>query len=196
TLLVGARAAAVGAARDGRWALLGTYDLSPAYVRRWEGIDASDDRLRAALAGGRAAVCPEPDGTQTLLLPMPGPGALHLVWPPEHAIGPEAVERARVMALLAGAALENVRQQERLQRVARWKSDALTAMAHDLRAPLNALVGYAGLLAADAYGALTPEQRDVCATLERQAFELVDLLGAALDVARVDTGKLPVRDEE
>src|SRR5207237_1382367 len=76
------------------------------------------------------------------------------------------------------------------------KGDALATMAHDLRAPLNALVGYAGLLGQGAFGPLAAEQRDVCTTLERQAVELVDLLGATLDVARLETGSLPIRSEE
>jgi signal transduction histidine kinase len=68
-------------------------------------------------------------------------------------------------------------------------------MAHDLRAPLNALVGYASLLDEGAFGALTGEQREISATLERLAIELVDLLGATLDVARLETGHLPLRAE-
>ena len=88
------------------------------------------------------------------------------------------------------------RQRRRLVDLARLKGDALTAMAHDLRAPLNALLGYTSLLADGAFGPLTDEQRDIAATLERQAIELVDLLGATLDVARLETGRLPVRVEE
>src|SRR4029077_11333476 len=58
------------------------------------------------------------------------------------------------------------------------------------------LVGYTGLLAEGAFGALTSEQREVSETLGRQARELVDLLGATLDVARLETGRLPIRVEE
>jgi signal transduction histidine kinase len=69
-------------------------------------------------------------------------------------------------------------------------------MAHDLRAPLNALVGYTGMLREGAFGPLTQEQGEVAAALERQAIDLVDLLGATLDVARLETDRLPVRSEE
>src|SRR5439155_6613804 len=103
---------------------------------------------------------------------------------------------ARVLAGLAGIALANARQWRRLAQVARLKGDALAVMAHDLRAPLNALVGYASLLGDGAFGPLSGEQRDVSATLERQAIELVDLLGATLDVARLETGNLPIRVED
>src|SRR5206468_10477150 len=83
-----------------------------------------------------------------------------------------------------------------LARTARLKSDALAAMAHDLRAPLNALVGYTSLLNEGAFGLLRPEQEEITAILERQALELVDLLDATLDVARLETAQLPVRLEE
>jgi signal transduction histidine kinase len=69
-------------------------------------------------------------------------------------------------------------------------------MAHDLRAPLNALLGYASLLGDGSFGPVTTEQRDVCATLERQATELVDLLSTTLDVARLESGQFPLRVEE
>jgi signal transduction histidine kinase len=69
-------------------------------------------------------------------------------------------------------------------------------MAHDLRAPLNALVGYTSLLREGAFGPLTGEQAEISSVLERQALELVDLLGATLDVARLESGHLPLRSEE
>src|SRR5207247_1507312 len=135
----------------------------------------------------------------TIVLPFRGPdliGALHLVVAGTAPLAHPGLELACALAALAGVALVNARQCRRLARLARMKGDALATMAHDLRAPLNALVGYAGLLGEGAFGPLAAEQRDVCSTLERQAVELVDLLGATLDVARLETGSLPIRSEE
>src|SRR5207249_4421823 len=123
-------------------------------------------------------------------------GALHLVAAATAPLTDRGLELGRALAGLAGVALTNARQCGRLAQIARMKGDALTTMAHDLRAPLNALVGYAGLLGEGALGPLAAEQRDICSTLERQALELVDLLGAALDVARLETGSLPIRSDE
>jgi signal transduction histidine kinase len=195
--------AAVGVVQDGLYRLLATYGVGADYAKRYDGVSLRDPTLFPALTGGRPLVLAERDAGSgpraTILLPFHAAeiaGALHLVPSPGEMLPEPELELARAITVLAGLALGNARQCERLAQVARLKGDALSAMAHDLRAPLNALVGYAGLLGEGAFGPLTPEQREVSATLERQALELVDLLGATLDVARLETGQLPLRVEE
>jgi len=198
-IFLGVRGAAVGTVQDGVYRLLATYGVGPDYGERYDRLAPRDSALAPALAGARALMLPEAGGVQSLVLPFQGldvAGALHLVLPAGGVLPDDDLQLASALALLAGVALANARQCRRLMQVARLKGDALTAMAHDLRAPLNALVGYASLLGEGAFGPLTAEQRDVSATLERQAVELVDLLGATLDVARLETGRLPVRIEE
>jgi signal transduction histidine kinase len=155
-------------------------------------VAVDDSELAPALAGAHPSSERPRRGRplRTLILPFPATdttGALHVVVAERIQPADDELQLARALAGLAGIALANARQCRRLAQVARLKGDALTAMAHDLRAPLNALVGYAGLLGEGAFGPLSAEQRDVSATLERQANELVDLLGAALDVARLGT---------
>src|SRR5207249_2189758 len=172
--------------------------LGPEYRARYEGRSLRDAALGPALAAGRPVVLDDAD-VQSVVLPIRGPdltGALHLVAAATAPLTDRGLELGRALAGLAGVALTNARQCGRLAQIARMKGDALTTMAHDLRAPLNALVGYAGLLGEGALGPLAAEQRDICSTLERQALELVDLLGAALDVARLETGSLPIRSDE
>jgi signal transduction histidine kinase len=205
---LGVEGAAIGVVEDGRYRMLATHGLDAAYRARFDELAAHDETIGPALARNRPLVLPAtPDAadTLTLLLPLGTPaaagepsgglaGALHVILPPG-GLPDEDVNLARALAVLAGVALANARQARRLARIARLKGDALSAMAHDLRAPLNALVGYTSLLGDGAFGALTEEQRDIAATLERQAIELVDLLGATLDVARLETGQLPLRIE-
>jgi len=183
-VFLGVEGTAVGIVEDGRYRLLATHGLEPAYRARFDGLAAHEEAIGAALAARRPLVLPATGDTgagPTLLLPF---GRLA---PPGDPSG--------ALAVLAGVALANARQARRLARIARLKGDALSTMAHDLRAPLNALIGYTSLLGEGAFGPLTEEQRDVAATLERQAIELVDLLGATLDVARLETGRLPLRIE-
>jgi signal transduction histidine kinase len=202
TLLLRVNGAAVGLVADGRYRLLATYGLGTEYRAQYDGRSLQDSTVGPALAAGRPLVLAFLDGAtalRTLLLPFEladGSGALHLVFGTERSLTDGDFELARTIALLVGVALGGARQRRRLVDLARLKGDALTAMAHDLRAPLNALLGYTSLLAEGAFGPLTDEQRDIAATLERQAVELVDLLGATLDVARLETGRLPVRVEE
>ena len=207
-VFLGVEGTALGIVEDGHYRLLATHGLDPAYRWRFDGLAVHDEAIGAALAGRCPLALPaalDSDAGPTLLLPFgvlarpgdPNPalaGALHVI-PPAGGLPDEIVTVARALAVLAGMALANARHARRLARIARVKGDALSAMAHDLRAPLNALVGYTNLLAEGAFGALTQEQREVAATLERQAIELVDLLNATLDVARLETGRLPLRVE-
>jgi signal transduction histidine kinase len=201
-VLLGVAGAAVGVVHEGRYRVLAVYGVGPAYRARYDGMAVDDSELAPALAGAHPLVLSDCDGDvplRTLILPFPASdmtGALHVVVAERVQPADDELQLARALAGLAGIALANARQCRRLAQAAQLKGDALTAMAHDLRAPLNALVGYAGLLGEGAFGPLSAEQRDVSATLERQANELVDLLGAALDVARLETGHLPIRIEE
>jgi signal transduction histidine kinase len=200
-VFLGVPGVAVGAVEDGLYRLVGTYGLGADYALRYNAAPLRDSLLGGVLASGRGRVVAEEDAgsLRTLLLPFGGVdvvGALHLVLRADDSLPEPDLALARAVALFVGLALVNARQWRRLTKTARLRSDALTGMAHDLRAPLNALIGYTSLLGEGAFGPLTEEQREVSATLERQALELVDLLGATLDVARLETGRLPVRSEE
>jgi signal transduction histidine kinase len=199
-LFLGLAGAAVGVLQDGVYRVLADHGLGPTYRARYDGAVRRDAEPGVAIVSGEPLVLPEPDGVlHTVLLPFRGfelTGALHLVLPRGQTLPDPDLHLARALAVLAGSGLTTLYEYRRLAQVARLKSDALTAMAHDLRAPLNALIGYASLLDEGAFGPLSDTQRDVSATLVRQARELVDLLGATLDVARLETGQLPVRREE
>src|SRR5262245_4556397 len=201
-VLLGVPGAAVGVVQDGRYHVLAVYGVGAAHRARYDGLAADASELTPALVGSQPLVLPDHDGGQpvrTLVLPFPAAetiGALHLVVPERAQPADDELQLARALAGLAGIALANARQCRHLTQLARLKGDFLAAMAHDLRAPLNALVGYAGLLGEGAFGPLSAEQRDVSETLQRQAIELVDLLGATLDVARLETGHLPIRVDD
>jgi len=202
-IFLGVSGAAVGVVQDGAYHVLATYALGPEYRARYEGASLPDSALAPALASGQPLVLRDPlaGGTvlHTLVLPFQGReliGALHLALGVGGGLADADLQMARALAVLTGVALTNAGRCQRLAQLVRLKGDALAAMAHDLRAPLNALVGYASLLGEGAFGPLTAEQREVSATLERQAIELVDLLGATLDVARLDNGQLPIHPEE
>jgi signal transduction histidine kinase len=190
---------AVGLLQDGRYRMVGSHGVEPAELAHFDGSAGRVAPVMQALAAGHPVRLADlAEGRAVLLFPFRGTqaaGGLHLVVPAGGVLRDDDLQLARVIAVLAGSALSSFRQCRRLARLARLKSDALSAMTHDLRAPLNALVGYTSLLGEGTFGALTDEQTEVAATLRRQALELVDLLNATLDVARLETGHLPVRAE-
>jgi signal transduction histidine kinase len=192
--LLGTPGAALGIVREGRYHLLATAGRDDAFAR-YHGATADD----AALAGTRPLrLAQGPAGTAVLALPVRATdvvGTLHVLLPASGATD-ETIHLCRFLAVLAGIALGNAERWRRRHEAARAKADLLAAMAHDLRAPLNAVIGYAAMLDDGAFGPLTAEQREITATLGRQARDLADLLGAALDVAGMESGRLPVRVED
>jgi signal transduction histidine kinase len=64
--------------------------------------------------------------------------------------------------------------------------EVLASLSHDLRQPLNVMLGYTQLLIDDTYGACTSEQREVLTTIERHARELYAVLTGALDLVRLE----------
>ncbi len=74
----------------------------------------------------------------------------------------------------------------------RTKSEFLATMSHELRTPLGVIIGYDDLLLDEAFGPLTPEQTASLRRMGSNARELLDLIGALLDLSRLEAGRLPI----
>lgn len=68
----------------------------------------------------------------------------------------------------------------------------LASMSHDLKAPLNAILGFADLVGR---GSLTDGQRESVNIIEQRGRELLHLINTILDAARVEAGELTVSPE-
>lgn len=99
----------------------------------------------------------------------------------------------RGIAQQAAAALENVRLHDVAQTASRLKTDFLSTMSHELRSPLNVIIGYGDLLIEGTFGALNGEQLDVLKASRRKAGQLLDLINATLDLNRLEAGRDPVQ---
>jgi signal transduction histidine kinase len=97
---------------------------------------------------------------------------------------------------LAGVFREFARAQQRAidARTATERTRALflASMSHDLKAPLNAILGFAALVSR---GILTEGQSESIAIIERRGRELLYLIETILDAARVEAGELTVTPE-
>jgi signal transduction histidine kinase len=74
----------------------------------------------------------------------------------------------------------------------RMKSEFLTNVTHELRTPLNAIIGFADLMADTAKD---PKQQRYSENIRISAKQLLDLINDLLDLAKIEAGKLVLREE-
>jgi signal transduction histidine kinase len=75
-----------------------------------------------------------------------------------------------------------------LQELDKLKAEFVSVASHELKTPVNVIVGYLQLLEEGIYGSLTDKQLQVHKTLEAQAQGLLRLTRQLLDVSRFEAG--------
>lgn len=146
------------------------------------------------------------DGSEPgLLLPLRAPmrtrGVMWLRPEPGHG-EPDEADRGRLMtvASLVAIAVERLHYVEVAQETQveaaseRLRSSVLSALSHDLRTPLTALVGLADSLAL-AREPRTEAARELAAAIRDQARALSKLVANLLDMARLHAGKVELRKD-
>ena len=74
------------------------------------------------------------------------------------------------------------------------KSEFLSSMSHELRSPLNAILGFAQLLESD-FPPPTPAQQESIAQILKAGWHLLKLIDEILDLAKVESRKVPLSRE-
>lgn len=75
----------------------------------------------------------------------------------------------------------------------RLKTQFLASMSHDLRSPLNSILGFSEVLLGGLDGLLTDAQRESVRAIQRAGEDLLRLLTEVLDSARLEAGRLELR---
>ena len=75
-----------------------------------------------------------------------------------------------------------------LQELDRLKAEFVSVASHELKTPINVILGYLQLLDEGVYGPLSEKQRDISRTLESQAQSLGRLVKQLLDISRFEAG--------
>ncbi len=79
----------------------------------------------------------------------------------------------------------------------RAKTEFLAAMSHELRTPLNAINGFAETMQAEILGPLGNDRyKEYCRHIVESGHHLTALINDVLDVAKVESGRVALRDEE
>lgn len=107
-----------------------------------------------------------------------------------HAIGVlfcflDVTDRARYQQALISA-------KEVAETANRAKSQFLSSMSHELKTPLNAILGFTQLLEFDRH----PEQEDSLRTIRQAGDHLLSLINEVLDLARIEAGRIELHIQE
>jgi signal transduction histidine kinase len=102
-------------------------------------------------------------------------------------------DRSDEFGELARSFLEMNRQLGDLDKL---KAEFVSVASHELKTPINVIIGYLQLLEEGVYGPLTPQQQTIHKTLDVQANTLLRLVKQLLDVSRFEAGggRLELRD--
>ena len=75
------------------------------------------------------------------------------------------------------------------------KSNFLANVSHELRTPLNAILGFSEALASGIFGRLPGRQAEYVGDIHHAGQRLLALINDILDLAKLDAGKLELREE-
>lgn len=84
---------------------------------------------------------------------------------------------------------------ERAQEADRLKSQFLANMSHDLRSPLNSIIGFSELLTTGIEGEITTEQNEMVTIIHNSGKELLQQIDDILDTAKIEAGRMEIHPE-
>jgi signal transduction histidine kinase len=87
------------------------------------------------------------------------------------------------------------RQAFELEQASAAKSQFLANVSHELRTPLNAIIGYTHLMLEGVSGEMNASQHEKLNRVDSNARHLLAIINDLLDIARIESGKLPVQLE-
>ncbi len=96
-------------------------------------------------------------------------------------------------ARIQDANLELIAAKQEAEAASRTKSEFLANISHDLRTPLNGILGYAQILARDT--SLDSRTREAVSIIEKSGNHLLNLINDILDVSRIEAQKLVLSPE-
>jgi signal transduction histidine kinase len=115
---------------------------------------------------------------------------------PERRFAEDDLLEANDLALRAALAMDNTRLYREAQDADRAKSDLLAVISHDLRTPLNSIMGHADILALGVYDKLSEAGLQCIEHIRIGATHLLYLIDQLLSFARLDAGREELRCED
>ena len=85
---------------------------------------------------------------------------------------------------------------DKLEKAGRIKAEFLATMTHELRTPINIIIGNLDILLGGFLGELNNRQKESLKTAMRNSGEALNLVTSLLDLSRIEAGQVVVRVEE
>jgi PAS domain S-box-containing protein len=84
---------------------------------------------------------------------------------------------------------------EKSEQASQAKSEFLTSMSHELKTPLNAIIGYSDMLATEFSSVLSSEEKHFAKSIYQAGLHLLGLIDDVLDLATIESGKVNLEFE-
>jgi two-component system, cell cycle sensor histidine kinase PleC len=105
-------------------------------------------------------------------------------------------ERADLVENLRLAKQESDRERVRATVASRTKTQFLSNMNHELRTPMNAILGFSELIMQKAFGGAVDKYAEYAEIIHQSGRNLLRLIDDMLDLAKIEGGKLSLRESE
>ena len=79
---------------------------------------------------------------------------------------------------------------DKLQAASRAKASFLSAMSHEFRTPLNAIIGYSDLLSSTSTRPLAPEDQRQVQAISAAGWQLLQLVDGVIELSRIEQGEV------
>lgn len=109
-----------------------------------------------------------------------------------HRARADRQEREQLVAR-AGAFVAEQKARAAAEEMSRAKSRFLAVLSHEVRTPLNAIMGFAELLREELAGPITDTQRDHLVKMDASVRHLLELTDEVLNLSRIEAGQVELR---
>jgi protein-histidine pros-kinase len=116
-------------------------------------------------------------------------------FPIEISLGPLKTESGILVANAIRDVTERVQTEARLIEASKAKSNFLAGMSHELRTPLNAIIGFSEMIRDAVIGPLDARYRGYGGDINASGRHLQTIINDILDIAKVESGRLELREE-
>jgi signal transduction histidine kinase len=76
------------------------------------------------------------------------------------------------------------------------KTEFLAHMSHELRSPLNSIIGFSQMMSSGLFGKLNEKYVDYCVDIHTSAQHLLEVVSDILDIARIESGAVELDEVE